>query len=176
NAELGKAMLEAAQLALFTTGSDRLTLVPRDSGGTAESAGNAARSAISEGATLILGPLLAAEVEAVKPVARDAKVNVIAFSTATPLAGGNAFLMGFLPRQEVAREVAFARERGAKSFAALAPGSQYGRLMGEALQEAARAAGGTVDKVEYIDPRGADAAAAIGRLTGSGAPQGAGFD
>ena len=51
NAELGKAMLEAAQLALFTTGSDRLTLVPRDSGGTAESAANAARSAISEGAT-----------------------------------------------------------------------------------------------------------------------------
>jgi branched-chain amino acid transport system substrate-binding protein len=176
NAELGKAMLEAAQLALFTTGGDRLTLVPRDSGGTGESAANAARSAISEGATLILGPLLAAEVEAVKPVARDAKVNVIAFSTATQLAGGNAFLMGFLPRQEVARELAFARERGAKAFAALAPSSQYGRLMAEALQEAARAAGGTVDKVEYVDPRGADAAAAIGRLTGTGSPQGAGFD
>ena len=176
NAELGKAMLEAAQLALFTTGSERLTLVPRDSGGTGESAASAARSAISEGATLILGPLLAAEVEAVKPVARDAKVNVIAFSTATQLAGGNAFLMGFLPRQEVAREVGFARERGARSFAALAPNSQYGRVMTEALQEAARAAGGTADKIEYIDPRGADAAAAIGRLTGSGSPPGAAFD
>ena len=34
NAELGKAMLEAAQLALFTTGGDRLTLVPRDTAGT----------------------------------------------------------------------------------------------------------------------------------------------
>ena len=175
NAELGKAMLEAAQLALFATGSERLTLVPRDSGGTAESAANAARSAISEGATLILGPLLAAEVEAVKPVARDGKVNMIAFSTATQLAGGNAFLMGFLPRQEVAREVAFARERGARSFAALSPGSPYGRVMAEALQEAARTAGGTVDKVEYIDPRGADAAAAIGRLTGPGSP-GSAFD
>ena len=176
NAKLGKAMLESAQLALFTTGSDRLTLVPRDSGGTAESAANAARSAISEGATLILGPLLAAEVEAVKPVARDAKVNIIAFSTATHLAGGNAFLMGFLPRQEVAREVAFARERGARSFAALAPGSQYGRLMAEALQESARATGGTVDKVEFVDPRGADTAAAIGKLTGSGGPPGSPFD
>ena len=48
NAELGKAMLEAAQLALFTTGNDRLTLVPRDTGGTPESAANAARSAITE--------------------------------------------------------------------------------------------------------------------------------
>src|SRR6266550_161410 len=79
NAELGKAMLEAAQLALFTTGNDRLTLVPRDTSGTPESAANAARSALTEGAQLILGPLLAAEVAAVGPVARDAKVNVIAF-------------------------------------------------------------------------------------------------
>ena len=69
NAELGKAMLEAAQLALFATGSDRLTLVPRDTGGTPDGAAGAARSAIGEGAQLILGPLLAAEVEAVKPVA-----------------------------------------------------------------------------------------------------------
>ena len=34
NAELGKAMLDAAQLALFESGGDRLTLVPRDTGGT----------------------------------------------------------------------------------------------------------------------------------------------
>jgi len=32
NADLGKAMLEAAQLALFTTGSDTLTLIPRHHG------------------------------------------------------------------------------------------------------------------------------------------------
>ena len=56
NAELGQAMLDAAQLALFETGSDRLTLVPRDTGGTAAGAASAARAAIGEGAQLILGP------------------------------------------------------------------------------------------------------------------------
>jgi ABC-type branched-subunit amino acid transport system substrate-binding protein len=147
NADLGKAMLEAAQLALFTTASERLTLVPRDTAGTAQGAANAARSAISDGAQLILGPLLAAEVEAVKPVARDAKVNVVAFSTATQLAGGNVFLMGFLPRQEVVREVAFARDKGLSRFAALAPNSQYGHLMTDALREAAGASGGSVVKI-----------------------------
>ena len=164
NAELGKAMLEAAQLALFTTGSDRLTLVPRDTAGTAAGAANAARSAVAEGAKLILGPLLAAEVEAVKPVARDAHVNVIGFSTAIQLAGDNVFLMGFLPRQEVVREVSFARERGLSRFAALAPNSQYGHLMADALREAAAASGGTIARIEYIDPRGADLSAAIRRL------------
>ncbi len=169
NAGLGKAMLEAAQLALFTTDSERLTLVPRDTAGTAEGAANAARSAISDGAQLILGPLLAAEVEAVKPVARDARINVIAFSTATQLAGGNVFLMGFLPRQEVVREVSFARDKGLSRFAALAPNSQYGHLMTDALREAANASGGSVVKVEYLDPRASDPAAAVRRLLSSGA-------
>jgi len=169
NADLGRAMLEAAQLALFTTASERLTLVPRDTAGTAQGAANAARSAITDGAQLILGPLLAAEVEAVKPVARDAKINVVAFSTATQLAGGNVFLMGFLPKQEVAREVAFARDKGLSRFAALAPNSQYGHLMTDALREAASASGGSVVKIEYLDPRATDPSAAVKRLLASGA-------
>ncbi len=168
NAELGKAMLEAAQLALFTTASERLTLVPRDTAGTDGAAG-AARSALSEGAQLIIGPLLAAEVEAVKPVAQAAKINVIAFSTATQLAGGDVFLMGFLPRQEVVREVAFARDKGLNRFAALAPNSQYGQVMADALREAATASGAQVVKIERLDPRGSDAAAAVRRLLGGGA-------
>jgi len=182
NAELGKAMLEAAQLALFNTDSERLTLVPRDTAGTAEGAANAAKSAIADGAQLILGPLLKAEVEAVKPIARDAKVNVIAFSTVTELAGGNVFLMGFQPRQEVVREVSLARDKGLSRFAALAPNSQYGHLMTDALRDAATTGGGAVVKVEYLDPR-ADPAAAVKRLLGGASPAagasqppGAGFD
>ena len=169
NADLGKAMLEAAQLALFNTESGRLTLVLRDTAGTAEGAAGAAKSAIAEGAQLLLGPLLAAEVEAVKPIARDAKINVIAFSTATQLAGDNVFLMGFQPRQEVVREVSFARDKGLSKFAVLAPNSQYGHLMTDSLRDAATASGGSVVKVEYLDPRAADPSAAIKRLLSSGA-------
>jgi ABC-type branched-subunit amino acid transport system substrate-binding protein len=169
NADLGKAMLEAAQLALFTTASEWLTLVPRDTAGSAQGAAGAARSAIADGAKLLLGPLLAAEVEAVKPIARDANINVIAFSTATQLAGGNVFLMGFLPRQEVVREVSFARGKGLNRFAALAPNSQYGHLMTDALREAAAASGGSVVKVEYLDSPTADTALAVRRLLSPGA-------
>ena len=167
NAELGKAMLEAAQMALFTTGNDRLTLVPRDTTGTPDGAAGAARAALADGAQLILGPLLAAEVDAVKPVAGEAKINVIAFSTATQLAGDNVFLMGFLPRQEVVREAAFARESGVSRFAVLAPNSEYGRLMTDALRETASQAGATVVKAETFDSRSSDVGPAIQRLAGN---------
>jgi branched-chain amino acid transport system substrate-binding protein len=150
NADLGKAMLEAAQLALFTIGGDKLTLVPRDTTGTAQGAADAAKAVIADGAKLIIGPLVADEVEAVKPIAAAANVNVIAFATKTQVAGGNVFLMGFLPRQEVAREVSFAHERGVTRFAALAPNSAYGHLMADSLKEIVAATGGTVTRVEFF--------------------------
>ncbi|HUC70127.1 MAG TPA: penicillin-binding protein activator [Stellaceae bacterium] len=170
NAGLGNAILDAAQLALFETGGSQLTLVPRDTRGTPAGAADAARSAVGGGAALILGPLLAGEVEAVKPIARDAHVNVIAFSTVTDLAGGNTYLMGFLPRQEVVREVAYARQRGMARFAALAPNTPYGHLMTDALREAASSTGATVTKVAFFDARGGDPSTAIADLLPAGSP------
>ncbi len=164
NADLGKAMLEAAQLALFTTGSDKLTLVPRDTTGNPGGAAEAAKSVIADGAKLILGPLIADEVDAVKPIAQAANVNIIAFSTKTEIAGGNVFLMGFLPRQEVVREVSYARDQGLGSFAALAPNTPYGHLMGDALKDIASTGGANAARIEYFDPRTADLAASIKRL------------
>jgi branched-chain amino acid transport system substrate-binding protein len=168
NAELGQAVLDAAQLALFESGGDRMILVPRDTGGNAAGAAGAARAVIGDGARLILGPLLAPEVEAVKPIAQEAHINVIAFSTVTTLAGGNTYLMGFLPRQEVVREVGYARERGLARFAALAPNSPYGHLMADALREVASGGGGSVTKIEFFDPRAGDVSPAIQRLLPGG--------
>jgi branched-chain amino acid transport system substrate-binding protein len=151
-------------------------LVPRDTAGAGGAAG-AASSAVGDGAQLILGPLLGPEVEAVRSIAAEARINVIAFATQTQVAGGNIFLMGFLPRQEVAREVSFARERGLRRFGALAPSTPYGRLMTDALRDTVGAAGGTVTKVEYLDPNGSDAEAAVKRLLpGTGPEAKAAFD
>src|SRR5216684_953168 len=69
SAGIGRAMLDAAQLALFDIADEHFTLLPRDTEGTPEGASRAASAAIAGGAELILGPLLAGEVEAVKPVA-----------------------------------------------------------------------------------------------------------
>jgi branched-chain amino acid transport system substrate-binding protein len=170
NAGLGEAMLNAAQLALFEANGNQLTLIPRDTKGNAAGAADAAHAAVAEGVSLILGPLLAGEVEAVKPIARDAHLDVIAFSTVTDLAGSNTFLIGFLPRQEAVREVSYARERGIGRFAALAPDTPYGHLMADAMHDAASSTGATVTKVEFYDPRTGDASAAVARLLPGSAP------
>jgi ABC-type branched-subunit amino acid transport system substrate-binding protein len=164
NAGLGKAILDAAQLALFDSGGEQLTLVPRDTRGTSAGAAAAAHSALSGGAAVILGPLLATEVEAVKPIASSAHVNLIAFSTVTDLAGNGTYLIGFLPRQVVVREVNYARERGLARFAALVPNTAYGHLMADALRQTVASAGGTVTKIVFFDPQSGDVSTAIASL------------
>ncbi|WP_158601017.1 ABC transporter substrate-binding protein, partial [Teichococcus wenyumeiae] len=57
NAQLGQAMLNAAQLALFEQGSPGFEFVPRDTGSTAQGAAEAARAAIAGGARVLVGPL-----------------------------------------------------------------------------------------------------------------------
>ncbi len=123
SAGLGAAMLDAAQMALFEIGAERLLLLPRDSGGTPEGARRAAADALADGAALILGPLFSGSVAAVSPLAKAAGVNVVAFSSDRRVAEPGIFIMGFLFDQQLGRVIRFAIERGLGRFAALAPAS-----------------------------------------------------
>jgi branched-chain amino acid transport system substrate-binding protein len=164
NNALGNAMLDAAQMALFDVADKRLELMPHDTQGTPQGAAEAARAALADGAKLIIGPLLAAEVSAVKSVAREADVPVLAFSTSTTLAGDGTYLMGFLPREEIERVTAFAHAKGVGRFAALAPRTPYGEIAVEALRAAAQKNGASLARVEYYDPATQDLTALVKRF------------
>ena len=168
NAVLGNAMLDAAQMALFDAADDKLELAPQDTQGTPQGAAEAASAAVADGARLIIGPLLAGEVEAVKPVAQAANVPVLAFSTSTSLAGGGVYLMGFLPRQEIERVTAFARVKGVSRFAALAPRSPYGEIAVEGLRAATQGDGAVLARVDYYDPAQPDLTPVVKRFAAGG--------
>jgi len=138
-ADIGQAMLQAAELALPQPGSPPLD--PRDTGGTPAGAAAAARSAIQEGAGLLLGPLTSAETAAVAPVAQAAGVVVLAFTNDPAQAQPGVWTLGITPGQQVRRLVAAAQGQGRSQFAALLPDSDFGRAMGSALTQAAASAG-----------------------------------
>jgi ABC-type branched-subunit amino acid transport system substrate-binding protein len=148
-AALGTAMNHAAEMALFDVAGKDFALMPLDTGGTPEGARAAAARAIADGAQLILGPLFATEVSAVRGEARRAHVNVVAFSTDASVAGDGVFLMGFLPRQQVERVVNYAISQGIKRFAVLAPETPYGQAVAADLQQIASAGGATVARSAF---------------------------
>ncbi len=147
NAALGQALLNAAQLALFSLAGDGFALLPVDTKGTPDGAEAAARAALEDGARLILGPVFASSVSAAAPPARAAGVQVIAFSNDRSVAGNGVYIMGFTPETQIGRITAYAAARGVHSIAAVVPDGVYGRRVEDALRAAAGAYGITVPHV-----------------------------
>ncbi len=136
---IGKSMEQAAQLAMFDMGQTNFMLVPRDTGGTAQGAQRAAQEVMNEGAQIILGPLLADELRAAKTVAASRNVPMVAFSTDWNQAGGNTYVMGFLPFIQITRVTEYAVQRGVRTAAIVAPRDSYGDTATQVFtQEAAR--------------------------------------
>jgi ABC-type branched-subunit amino acid transport system substrate-binding protein len=139
---VAKALKQAAELALFDFDNPNVSLVPKDTKGTAEGARLAAESALQDGAELIIGPLFAQEVSGAAPVARQGGVPMIAFSSDEKVAGGGVYLLSFLAGRDVPRIVSFAMSRGKRNFAELIPQSAYGRIAETAFARAVSAGGG----------------------------------
>ena len=149
---VAQALLDAAQMAMFDMGAKSMVLLPQDTGTTPESAAAAANAAIDKGAELILGPLLANDVRAVAPIARQRNVPVIAFSTDRTVAGDGVFLLSFLPEQEVSRIISYAVSQGRGKFAALVPATPYGRRVEEAFRNTVMQSGREVVSVQTYEP------------------------
>ena len=132
HAAIGEALLRASQLAVFDLGIQGFEILPKDTGGTPAGARLAAQAALSEGAELILGPVFADSVWAVKSVVQN-RVPVVSFSTDWRVAGGNVFIMGFLPYSQVERVLRYSQAAGYSQFGALLPDSDYGKLVGDTI-------------------------------------------
>lgn len=164
SAKVGNSLFNAAQLALFDVGVRDFTLIPMDTGGTPEGAGEAARQAVAQGVDILLGPLFASAVQAAAPAARGSRTSMIAFSTDRTVAGDGVYVLGFLPRPQVARIVGFARSQGRARFAALAPDNEYGRAIVAEMREVVPAMGGVLTRAAFYDPRSGDFSPAVERL------------
>ncbi|MDA1088849.1 MAG: penicillin-binding protein activator [Proteobacteria bacterium] len=168
NAGLGQAMLNAAQLAVFTFADKSFELLVHDTKGSPGAASAAASAAIGDGAAMILGPLLSASTRAVGAAARAANVPVVAFSSDHSVAGDGIYTMGFLPSAEISRIIAYARSKGVRRFAALAPDNIYGETVVSAFEQAVAANGGTISRVQSYDPNATDFSVAVRALANYG--------
>jgi ABC-type branched-subunit amino acid transport system substrate-binding protein len=149
---IARSLKQAAELALFERDNRSLVLMVKDDKGTPEGAQAAAEDVVKRGATLILGPLYAKSVAAVAPVARKAKVPVVAFSSDRDVAGNGVYLLSFQPTPDVERIVAYAAKHGLKRYAALVPQDAFGKLVEPVFREAVTRAGGSVAMVETYPP------------------------
>jgi branched-chain amino acid transport system substrate-binding protein len=159
---VGVSLRNAAQLAVEESGANDGTLMVFDDRSTPEGAAQAAQAAISGGAELIIGPLFSPSVREVGRVAKAGNRPVIAFSTDTSVASRGVYLLSFLIEGYVDRVMDYARSKGKKSFAAMAPQSDYGNIaIAEFQQEAAKLGVRVVTVARYAPGQAGNAAKEI---------------
>ncbi|MBL4595630.1 MAG: penicillin-binding protein activator [Robiginitomaculum sp.] len=143
-----QSMLNAAQLAVLESNDLRLVLLPKDTRGSEIGAGEAARSALRDGADIIIGPLLSRAVLGAARAVSNRQIPMIAFSTDRNVAGNGVYLMSFQPEVEVARIINYAANNELTSFALLRGQTAYGQRVEQALYQHAAANGAHVTAVE----------------------------
>ena len=126
---LGKSMMNAAQMALFDLDTDAFKLLPKDTKGTEIGAKQAAIEAVQEGADLILGPVFSQNARAVKSVINSSNIPMITYTTDWKVAGGNTYVMGFLPFSQVIRVVNYAHNNGYTKTAFFGPTNDYSNIV-----------------------------------------------
>jgi ABC-type branched-subunit amino acid transport system substrate-binding protein len=149
---LANSMLRAAELALYDSGNTNIILMTEEDSGTPADAAAAAQKLLDQGAEVIVGPLFAASVSAVAPLARDRGVPVLAFSTDRSVAGSGVYLLSFQPQSEVRRIVAYAVSQGHTKIGAMIPQTPYGEVVEAAFRDAVTQNKATVCDVEHFNP------------------------
>lgn len=142
NAPVGTSLANAATMALADSRKTGVRLNSYDTA--ALGAAGAARKALDEGAELILGPLLAGDVPAVRAAASARNITVLSFSNDVAVAGGGVYVLGFQPAQSIERVVQWAAGRGTRRFAALVPDGVYGQRSAVSFTRSVDASGGQV--------------------------------
>ncbi|WP_282604721.1 penicillin-binding protein activator [Pelagibius sp. Alg239-R121] len=154
--QVGQALLNASQVALFDLGGENFKLVVQDTAGTPEGAASAAQAAVTAGVDLIIGPLFSTSVEAVKPVVQAAEIKVLAFSSNRNVGGDGVYVMGLSPHLQVERIVAYAASQGLRQFGVLAPETPYGQAVAQAMRNAVDRNGSILNRVVFYDPASPD--------------------
>jgi branched-chain amino acid transport system substrate-binding protein len=163
NANVGRSLQNATQLAILDTRSDAIRITTYDTAAPGGAAA-AAQQAIAEGNRLILGPLLAEEAREVAPIAHAARVPVLSFSNDASVAGGGTYILGYLPTQSIERVVDYAKGAGITQFAGLIPSGLYGERASTAFLRSVESAGGKVLALETFDARPGSLTSAVVKL------------
>lgn len=148
---IATSLQNAARLAIADLGQGvKIDLKVYSTAGQPAQAAAMATQAVDEGAKIILGPLYAAEANAVGVAVASRGVNVLSFSNNADIAGGNVFVLGSTFQNTAARLASYARQQGIGKIMIVHDQNQAGEVGRAAIAaEVARAGSAVVGTGSY---------------------------
>lgn len=148
-AMVANELRNGALMAFNDFSSNQIELVIKDTAGQAASAQAAASEAVKEGASLILGPVFAANVSAASAITGPASRTMLAFSTDASVARRGVYLLSFTPQADTQRVIRYALSQGKRSFLAYLPNNAEGSLREATVRQELGSAGANLRVIKY---------------------------
>ncbi len=148
---VGKQLLQSAQMAVFEAKNAQIMLYPEDTGSTPAQARVAFEKLLRLGVDVAIGPLTKGSTEAVAPLARGARLPLLALTTDQNAAKPGIYTINHLPEQQVKSLLLAAVAQSRTAIAALIPNDAYGQHTQQALLKYAADMGITVSQIVPFD-------------------------
>ena len=134
-------LIRAAEMAIDAFPSAKIQLRSYATAAQPGPAAGAAQQALSQGAKLLIGPLLGQNAVEVGKVASSRGINVLTFSNNPDVAGGNVITMGNTVNNAASRLIGLASARGFKSLSVVTTNNAAGSSAIAAARAAASRSG-----------------------------------
>lgn len=149
--QIGRSLVNAAQLAQADLQGIALDLRVYEDAGSTEGGASAASRAVAEGAQIILGPLFSTATAGAEGVAASAGVPLLSFSNNPSVASRDAYILGVTFGSSAERVVGYALSRGLSNVAVVYPNGLEGETARQAVAAAAQGLGATVVSQQGYD-------------------------
>lgn len=123
---VGVGMQNAMFIALDDLQNDKLVLKFYDTQSSSEGATEAMSKALSDGAELILGPLMSEEVEGIADKALSADVPIVSYTTSPQVLQKGVYSIGLLNGEQIDRVISYALSQNRTKIALLVPDNNSG--------------------------------------------------
>ena len=141
---LARNFENAARLAIADLNGAEISLRVYSTGGNPAQAADAARTAVNDGAKIIIGPLYAEAANAAGVAVAGRNVNVLTFSNNPAIAGGNVFVLGSTFDNTANRLVQYASRQGINRYMVLYGDDIGGQAGRDAISNAVQNNGGQI--------------------------------
>jgi len=148
-AAVAQQLKNGAAMAMSDFANNSIQLVVKDTKGQAAIAQSAASEAIGEGASLVLGPLFAANVSSASGITLPSNVVLMGFSTDSSVSRRGVYLLSFTPENDTRTIIKHASVIGKRSITAFLPENAEGAIREKTLSETAGALGIAVNIFKY---------------------------
>ena len=152
---IGQSLLNASQLALYTSKNSNINFIVKDVGET-KNLTKSFYELVNDDVELIVGPVFSEKLKILNPMSRDENVKLISFSNNIDITSKNLSAFGLSPEDEIEKLFRYCDSKNLKRIKVILPENIYGNKIKDKILNLKKLDLNIDSKFFYYDPKNPD--------------------